>query len=655
MHEALPVALILLGSAVAVVVLFRRLSMPAILGYLLVGAAIGPGALALVAASEDKRYLAEFGVVFLMFSVGLEFSLPQLMAMRRTVFGFGGLQVLGTVVFAAAIALAAGQSWQAGLIVGGVLAMSSTAIISKTLSEQAQLHTPAGRQIMGVLLFQDLAVIPLLVLIPALALPAEALAVAIAVAMLKAAIVLGVVLVVGQRLMRPLFHIVAKQKSSELFVLFVLLVTLGLAWVTELAGLSLALGAFLAGMLISETEYRYQVEDYIKPFRDVLLGFFFVTIGMLLDPAVVASQWVFVAFVVVSLLSVKFVLVFWLGRRFGNEKPTALRCALALAPAGEFGFVLLSLAGREGVVDPLTLQVVLAGALISMLVTPVLLANSERIVLYFVESEWTQRAMALHQLAVKTMATQGHVIVCGYGRSGQALARFLEKEGVPVIALDADPERVRQAAAAGDSVVYGDASRREVLAAAAISRAMAVVVSFADTAKALTILAHVREMRPELPVIVRTWDDTDVGKLREAGAAEIVAEVVEGSLMLATQTMMLLGVPLNRVLRRLREVRSERYHLMSGFFPGATDTDADAEAAQPRLRSVMVGPTAACVGMTLESLNLEAMEVEVTSVRRQGVRETNPSRGMRLRENDILVLLGSQEAIAKAEIRLLQG
>ena len=655
MHDALPVALILLGSVVAVVVLFRRLSMPAILGYLLVGAVIGPGALGIVSATEEQRYLAEFGVVFLMFSVGLEFSLPQLMAMRRTVFGFGGLQVTIVLAVAALVALAAGQTWQAGLIVGGVLAMSSTAIVSKTLAEQAQLHTPAGRQIMGVLLFQDLAVIPLLVFIPALALPPEALAGAMGVAVAKAATVLALVLFIGQRAMRPLFNLVAKQKSSELFVLFVLLVTLGLSWLTELAGLSLALGAFLAGMLISETEYRYQVEDYIKPFRDVLLGFFFVTIGMLLQPSVVVGQWKFVALVLVALLALKFVVIYGLARVYGNEKPTALRCALALAPAGEFGFVLLALAGKESALDPLTLQVVLAAALLSMVLTPLLMAKSERIVLYFVESEWTQRAMALHQLAVKTMATQGHVIVCGYGRSGQSLSRFLEREGLQVIALDADPERVRQAAAAGDSVVYGDASRREVLAAAAISRAMAVVVSFADTPKALSILAHVREMRPELPVIVRTWDDTDVGRLREAGAAEIVAEVVEGSLMLATQTMMLLGVPMNRVLRRLREVRSERYHLMSGFFPGATDTDAEGDSAQKRLKSVMIGPSAACVGRTLESLNLEAMEVDVTAVRRQGVRETNPSSGMRLRENDIVVLMGTQEGLAKAEIRILQG
>jgi len=655
MHEALPVALILLGSVVAVVVLFRRLSMPAILGYLLVGAVIGPGALGIVSATEEQRYLAEFGVVFLMFSVGLEFSLPQLMAMRRTVFGFGGLQVAIVLAVAAAVALAAGQTWQTGLIVGGVLAMSSTAIVSKTLSEQAQLHTPAGRQIMGVLLFQDLAVIPLLVFIPALALPPDALAGAMGIALAKAAVVLVLVLFIGQKIMRPLFNLVAHQKSSELFVLFVLLVTLGLAWLTELAGLSLALGSFLAGMLISETEYRYQVEDYIKPFRDVLLGFFFVTIGMLLAPTVVVGQWKFVALVLVALLALKFIVIYGLARVFDNEKPTALRCALALAPAGEFGFVLLALAGKESALDAQTLQVVLAAALLSMVLTPLLMAKSERIVLYFVESEWTQRAMALHQLAVKTMATQGHVIVCGYGRSGQSLARFLEREGLQVIALDADPERVRQAAAAGDSVVYGDASRREVLAAAAISRAVAVVVTFADTPKALSILAHVREMRPELPVIVRTWDDTDVGKLREAGAAEIVAEVVEGSLMLATQTMMLLGVPMNRVLRRLREVRSERYHLMSGFFPGATDTETESDSVQRRLHSVMVGPSAACVGRTLESMNLDAMDVEVTAVRRQGVRETNPSSGMRLRENDIVVLMGTQEALAKAEMRILQG
>ncbi|MGZ5073531.1 MAG: cation:proton antiporter, partial [Usitatibacter sp.] len=531
MHDALTVALILLASAVAVVALFRQLGMPAILGYLLVGAAIGPHALSLVPATESQRYLAEFGVVFLMFSVGLEFSLPQLNNMRRVVFGFGGLQVASIVAIGAGGSFAAGLTLREGIVVGGVLAMSSTAIVSKMLSERMQLQSAYGRQVMGVLLFQDLAVIPLVVLIPALALTRGEIAAAVGVALLKAGVVLAIVLFVGQRVMRGLFDVVARQKSSELFVLFVLLVTLGLAWATEQAGLSLALGAFLGGMLISETEYRYQVEDYIKPFRDVLLGLFFVTIGMLLDPRTLAAHFLLVAGLFAAMLLVKFGVIFALGRLFANAKPTALRCALALAPAGEFGFVLLSLAQREESLSPMTLQVVLAASLLSMLATPLILANIDRIVLYFVESEWTERAVALHNLAVKAMSTSGHVIVCGYGRSGQALAQFLEREKVSVIALDSDPQRVREAAAAGESVVYGDASRREVLVAAALSRAVAVVVSFADTPKALMILSHVRALRPELPVIVRTFDDTDIVRLKAAGAAEIVAEVVEGSLM----------------------------------------------------------------------------------------------------------------------------
>jgi K+:H+ antiporter len=649
MHDALPVALILLASAVIVVVLFRQLSMPAILGYLIVGTVIGPHALALVPATESQRYLAEFGVVFLMFSVGLEFSLPQLMAMRRTVFAFGGAQVGAVLALGIAGSIAVGLSWREGIVIGGVLAMSSTAIVSKM-----KLHTDYGRQIMGVLLFQDLAVIPLLVLIPALGMTKEAIAIAIAIALLKAAVVLAIVLYLGQLLMRPLFDLVARQKSSELFVLFVLFVTLGLAWVTEAAGLSLALGAFLAGMLISETDYRYQVADDIKPFRDVLVGLFFVTIGMLLDLGFLATHWVPILVVFTLLLGVKFVVIYALARLFGNEKPTALRSAMALAPAGEFGFVLIALAQRAGTLEENTLQVVLAAALLSMLVTPLILARMERIVLYMVESEWTQRAVDLHSLAVKAMSTKGHVIVCGYGRSGQSLAQFLEREKIPVIALDSDPERVREAAAAGDSVVYGDASRREVLVAAALSRATAVVVSFADTPKALAILAHVHELRPELPVIVRTYDDTDVGRLKEAGAAEIVAEVVEGSLMLATQTMMQLGMPLTRVLRRLRDVRQERYRFMRGFFPGATDAE-EADGDQPILRTMVIGPGAACVGKTLGSLNLEALDVQVTAVRRKGSREVNPAPETRLQAGDVLVLLGTQGHLAAAEVRLLQG
>ena len=654
MHDALPAALILLVSAVVVVVLFRRIAMPAILGYLIVGVAVGPHALGLVADTENTRYLAEFGVVFLMFSVGLEFSLPQLMAMRRTVFALGSAQVVAILALGMLGALAAGLDWREGIVVGGVLAMSSTAIISKTLAERGQLHSDFGRQVMGVLLFQDLAVIPLIVVVPALSLGGKELAGAIGVALAKAAVVLALVLYLGQRFMRLLFDGVARQKSSELFVLFVLLVTLGLAWVTQAAGLSLALGAFLAGMLISETEYRYQVEDYIKPFRDVLLGLFFVTIGMLLDARALLPHGWKVLGLFALLTAIKFAVILALARAFGSAKPAALRTALALAPAGEFGFVLLALAARAKALDAESTQVVLGATLLSILTAPLVLARMERIVLYFIRGEWTERAVALHNLAVRSMQQKGHVIVCGYGRSGQALAHLLEREKIPLIALDADPERVREAAAAGESVVFGDAARREVLVAAAISRASALVVSFADTPKALAILSHVRALRPDLPVIVRTFDNSDVARLREAGAAEIVAEVIEGSLMLATHTMMQLGLPLNHVLHRLREVRRERYRLMSGFFPGATDAEGG-DTQQPRLRTLMLGPDAASVGRTLADTNVASMDVQVTAIRRRGSRDVNPSSDTKLQSGDVLVLLGTPDKLAKAEIKLLQG
>jgi CPA2 family monovalent cation:H+ antiporter-2 len=646
----------LLATAVVTVVFFRRINMPAILGYLIVGVAIGPHAAGLVPDSEGTRYMAEFGVVFLMFSIGLEFSLPQLVAMRRVVFGFGLLQVLVTIVVAGTIAILAGQTWQAALVIGGVLAMSSTAIISKVLAEQAALHSPHGKQTMGVLLFQDLAVIPLLVLVPALSLSGEEMIASVGISLLKAAAALALILFIGQRLMRPLFHLVASQKSSELFVLTVLLVTLGLALATEMAGVSLALGAFLAGMLIAETEYRYQVEDDIKPFRDVLLGLFFITIGMLLNFSVLWQNLVYILLVIVALLLIKFLIVMGLSFAFGHDRAVALRVALALAPAGEFGFVLLSVADKSGTLPTSVLQIVLAACIISMLLSPLLFKYMERIVLYLVASEWEQRAVQLQQLAVQSMMKKGHVIIAGYGRSGQSLARFLEQEKISITALDGDPIRVKQASAAGESVMFGDASKREILTAAGIARASALVISFADTHTAMRILAHVRTLKPDLPVIVRTFDDTDVQKLRNAGADEIVAEVVEGSLMLATQTMLLLGVPLNRVLSRLRTVRGERYELMRGFFPGATDADDGVpDPDLPRLQSIMLDAGAAAIGKTIGEVDIGREGVFLIALRRGGVRQMEPDPQLCLAPGDILILNGSPENLARAEIKILQG
>ncbi len=652
----LQLVLVLLASAVLVVVLFRSLNLPPVLGYLLVGAAIGPAALDLVPDSKAAHQLAEFGVVFLMFSIGLEFSLARLYSMKRTVFGLGLAQVAVTVAVNVPVALLAGLSWQAGIALGGILAMSSTALVVKMLAERLQLESKHGREVIGVLLFQDLAVVPLLIIVPALSQAPEAMAGTLALAAVKAAAVLALILFFGQRLMRGWFHIVARRRSAELFMLNVLLMTLGLAYLTELAGLSLALGAFLAGMLISETEYRYQVEEDIKPFRDVLLGLFFITVGMFFDASVIVRQLPWVAGLLALLLAGKFVVIAGLSRVFGALPGTAMRTGLWLAAGGEFGFVLIAHIRDLPLLPAAALQVVVAALVLSMLLAPLIVQHSEKLVMRFCASEWMLRSMELTQIAARSMATDKHAIICGFGRSGQYLARFLEQEGVSYVALDLDPERVHEAAAAGNTVVYGDAARRETLVAAGLARASVVVISYADPASALRVLHQVQELRPELPVVVRAADEGDFDRLSRAGAAEVVPETLESSIMLASHALVLLGVPINRVLRRFREVRDQRYDLMRGFFHGATDVADDLdEARQPRLHSVVLNPGAYAIGRTIGELGLEMMGVGVTAIRRRGIRAVSPAPEARFHASDVVVLTGAPDSLAAGENRLLKG
>lgn len=663
MTSTLYIVLVLLASAVVGIALMRSLRLPAVFAYLLIGIAVGPYALGWVPDTQQTRHLAEFGIVFLMFSVGLEFSLPQLKAMRSVVFGLGLAQVVLTMLAITLLGTLAGLNWKTALVIGGILTMSSTAVVSKLLVEKMQLGARHGRQIIGVLLFQDLAVVPLLVLIPTLAIKPDAAAAASALpvwlmpmvwALTKTVILLALLLFFGQRLMGAWFHVVAKRRLPELFMLNVLLVTLGLAYVTEIVGLSLALGAFVAGMLISETQYRYQVEASIQPFRDILLGLFFVSVGMGLRLDLVVDKFGAVMLVLVALLAGKTLITYGLSRVFRNDRSLALRVALALAPAGEFGLVLLGMAGSLGLIEAHISQILLAAMILSMLLTPLLIESSGRIANWLFKEDWNLRAKEIHDIAIHSAEAEGHVIVCGYGRSGQNLVRFLDQEGIASVALDVDPQRVRAAAAAGENVAYGDAAKREVLIAAGLSRARAVIVTFVDSRAALQILALVQELRPDCPVVVRTSDDTDLEKLRAAGAAEIVPETLEGSLMLASHALLLLGVPLARVVRSIRRVREHRYSLLRGFFHGHTDVDLEgAEQAQPRLVSIALDERSAAVKRTLGELKLDELGVQVTAVRRRNIRGADPQPEMRLQAGDVVVLLGTPETIAAAEMRLL--
>ncbi len=655
MNHALTFVLILLATAVLVVVACRLLRLPVMLGYITVGVLIGPHALAWIPDTPETGHLAEIGVVFLMFSIGLEFSLARLLAMKRTVFGLGGAQVVMTLLAVLGCVLAFGLNWRAGVALGGVLAMSSTAIVSKMLVERAELNAPYGQQMMGVLLFQDLAVVPLLIIIPALAEKSGDLTLTLLLAMLKAAAVLLLLLVFGQKLMRCWFHVVAGQKSSELFMLNVLLMTLGLAYLTDLAGLSMALGAFVAGMLISETEYRYQVEEDIKPFRDVLLGLFFVTIGMKLNLFSVAQNFGWIMLLLLGMVLLKTLVLAGLARWLEGDWGVALRSGIGLAQAGEFGFVLLTLSEQRNLLPGPVLQIVLAAMLLSMLAAPFLIQYGEAIARRFSAAEWTNRAMQLHQIAIQCMANSEHIVICGYGRSGQTLANFLEQEGMHFVALDLDSANVREALAARKNVVYGDAAKREVLMAAGLMRAKALVITYIDHHSALAILRHTQALRPDLPVIVRTNDDTHVETLKQAGAAEVVAEIIEGSVMLASQVLLLSGQSLNRVVRRIQEARARRYAAFSGYLKTVGRFSDTMDVAQPRLSSVLLRADSAAVGKRLRELHLHTYGVEVNTIRRHSLRNARLDMETPLEAGDILVLIGPPEALRKAERSLHAG
>ena len=660
--SALEITLLYLLAAVAGVVVCRLYKLPPMLGYLVVGVLIGPNALALSQNADGVRQLGEFGVVFLMFVIGLEFNLPKLRSMQKHVFGLGLLQVTVTMVGAmlATWTLATlapqlwGMSWQTSLALSGALAMSSTAIVVKLMVERIEMESEHGKRVMGILLFQDLAVVPLLVLIPALGASGEQLVQSLAMAGLKAAVLITVLLVGGRHVMRWWLTLVAQRKSEELFVLNLLFITLGLAWLTEMAGLSLALGAFIAGMLISETEFKHQVETDIRPFHDVLLGLFFISIGMLLDWRLVLERWPLVLLLMLLPILFKAAVVTGLSRVLGASTGVSLRTGLYLAQAGEFGFVLLTLAQQNSLVPPALLNPILASMVLSMLATPLIIMYSNRIVLKLVASEWLQQSLQMTSIARKAINTNRHVIICGYGRCGQNLARMLEAQGIPYMALDTDPDRVRQAAAAGHSVVFGDAGRLQALMAAGLARASAVVITYLDIPAALKVLGNTRTHAPQVPVIVRTQDDLNLKQLQEAGATEVVPEAIEGSLMLASHALALVGVPMRKVIRIVQDQRDARYNLLRGYFHGADDNSVD-ELHHERLSTVSMPQSNRIPGKALGSFDLDALNVRVVSLRRSNGKTLDFDVSILLEPGDTLVLSGQAESLALAEKRLFKG
>jgi CPA2 family monovalent cation:H+ antiporter-2 len=520
--------LIFLLAPVVVVPIFRRLRYSQIVGYLAAGVLTGPHALGLIEDTELTQLLAELGIAFLFFAIGLELSLDRLRVMRRLVFGLGALQVAITAAAIGLIANALGAGPSAAFVIGGGLALSSTAFVLQLMVERGEQVTRFGRTAFAVLLFQDLAVVPLLAIVFVLGQSDPSPWFALAWAGVKAVVALVLIVTVGRLVLRPVFRIVAAARSPELFVSATLLVVLGTGWLTVQGGLSLPLGAFLAGLLLSETEYRHQVEADIRPFRGLLVGLFFLTVGLSIDLALVAGSWPLILGLLVALVAGKSAILLALCLLFRETLDVAVRVALVLAQGGEFAFILFGAAMDHALLDPRIGQILVSTVAMSMVATP-LLATTGR----WIADRLRERGQTdLGALQEETHAYADHVVIAGFGRVGQTVAKVLAAADVPYVALDLDHTRVARCRAQGLPVFYGDASQVDVLSAAGAGRARAAVLTMDRPAGIDRAVAALHQHFPELRIFVRGRDPHHGRRLAESGATAVVPEAVEASLQL---------------------------------------------------------------------------------------------------------------------------
>ena len=564
--------LIIFAASLVVIALFQRLRLPPVLGYLCVGLMIGPSAFNWVNESEDLPDLAELGVVFLLFSLGLEFSLTKMLALRQVVFGLGSLQVLGTAILLGGLLMLLGMSTTPALLLGAGLSLSSTAIVSKELSSLGEIFSSHGQNAIAVLLFQDVVAVLLLTMVPVFAGSSDqAWYWALPLTLGKTGVLFVGLLLVSRWILPRLFHEVAAARSAELFVLLALVIVLLTAWLTHLLGLSPALGAFLAGMLLGESHYRHQIEADIRPFRDILLGVFFVSIGMLIDLQLFASHGLLILGLTLGLLLLKGSVVALLVKWRGSDGETAWRSGLALAQGGEFCFALMAQMQQNKLMPADFGGLLLAATFCSMLLTPLLLRAAPRIAIYLHRKP--NEEAKLEEISALNADLHQHVVICGYGRVGQSIGRALRNAQQPYIALDTDPVRVQEAAVEETCVHYGDSRRGEMLVAIGLERARLLVIAVDQTDIALLILKEARRLNASVPILVRTRDDSQLAELKASGASEVVPELLESSLMLVSHALIMVGLPAHQVQERADQIRHDRYRLLHGIYPGAADDE----------------------------------------------------------------------------------
>ena len=645
--------LILLALSIVGVLLFRRVNIPGVLGYLLVGMFAGEHVFGWLHHSGALEQIAEIGVVFLLFTIGLEVSIPRLIAMRNIVFRIGVVQVVVSTLSTIAVGLYFGLTWQASFAVGGALAMSSTAIVTKLLTQQYELRLPHGDISLGVLLLQDLAVVPFLVLIPIFADPAGgSLLLPIGLALAKGAFAFALIYYGGQYLVRPAVRFVSATHSRELFTMSVLLVALLAAWLTSKLGLSLAMGAFLAGMMLAETEFQHHVENEIRPFRDVLLGLFFIIVGAEFDWRIFVDESFEVIVMTVGLVAGKGIAVVLITRLAGFGRGVAIRAGILLGQGSEFGFALLAVAITSGLTSLELSQPIIAAIILSMVISPMLIRHNEAIARRFAPEYAASLDEADMSIGEAYRDFSGHVVLCGFGRTGQTLAHFLERRGIPFVALELSGEIVTEAREAGEPVYLGDAAKVETLRLTGVANAMALVVTFADPKPAEHIAHMANEIAPDVPTIVRARNDLHLEQLLEAGADEVIPDTVESSMMLARHTLSAVGESRGSILELLEEARRDNYATIRAYFH-KPDSGAGS-SGKLYLRSVEIQDNYYAQGRSIGSLDC-LRKVRLVDLRRGQSSIEEPASNTELRSGDVLVIEGGPDEIQAAEIEIMAG
>jgi monovalent cation:H+ antiporter-2, CPA2 family len=647
--------LAILSSAVLIVWLFRHLQLPAILAYLVAGVLVGEHGLALAQEHVDYDHFAELGIVFLLFTLGLEFSLPKLVAMRHLVVTVGSLQVGISLVIFMLVAMLLGQSFAAAITIGGILALSSTAIVIRQLSESGGMKKKSGQLSVAVLLFQDVAVVPLLIVIPLLAQGGDSsFLLALLFALVKGVFVVSLLLLAGKWVLPRLFNLVAQVRTDELFVLTTLLVTLVASALTQWFGLSMALGAFLAGMMLGESQYKHQLEADIRPYRDILLGLFFVTVGMKLNIGVVFSSPLLIIALLVCFMVVKVLVVVLLAKRAGESPKDAWAAGIMLAQMGEFGFVLIALASQVEILPETTASILLGTGVLSMAITPYMISHARTWALWL-SREKQLDTNTLEQLPNNTTLSD-HVIICGFGRIGQTVSRFLKQESIDFVAIDIDPLRTTKAREAGENVLFGSSRQAELLHAAHLSKAKLVVIAFGEDKQSLDVILKVRSLAPDVPILVRTRNDDQLDELHAAGANEVVPESLEGSLMLVSQVLSLTGVPFSRIVRRVQKERKNHYNHLHGFFQGEhTDMSPEAIDRIEFAHAIILSEQSFANGHSIGSLKLDERRVVVVALRRDEIETEEPDISIILQPQDTLIVRGKPRRVERAERFVQEG